>query len=229
MDCYMKVFSLKHIRNWYAKNKDGSYDVSVYFAGMYSSVSSAEKVIREIIAQEGMNHTIGYWLYKHTVDDGYVESDGCSSGKMVCEYDSVRAYLADGTLLCESPFDEAGVKPFKGRDSETLKLKCGDVAFLVGRERAEPVLVEKCPPTKDDYRKEKVTAKKEYEIENLFWDYTDDSYLVYKQDGEHVHPLAWTVFPHFGNVNKRVLRRLQKTKAEYDCIEKCVEKQESEV
>jgi hypothetical protein len=28
MDCYMKVFSLKHIRNWYAKNKDGSYDMA---------------------------------------------------------------------------------------------------------------------------------------------------------------------------------------------------------
>jgi hypothetical protein len=62
LDQDMKVFSLKHIRNWYAKNKDGSYDVSVNFAGMYSSVSSAEKVIREIIAQEEMKHTIGFWF-----------------------------------------------------------------------------------------------------------------------------------------------------------------------
>jgi hypothetical protein len=49
LDQDMKVFSLKHIRNWYAKNKDGSYDVSVYFAGIYSSIASAENVIRERI------------------------------------------------------------------------------------------------------------------------------------------------------------------------------------
>ena len=43
----MKVFSLEQIRNWYAKNKDGSYDVSVYFAGIYSSIASAENVNNE--------------------------------------------------------------------------------------------------------------------------------------------------------------------------------------
>ena len=56
----MKVFSLKHIRNWYAKNKDGSYDVTIYFAGMYSSVANAKKIIREITPEEGMKHTIGF-------------------------------------------------------------------------------------------------------------------------------------------------------------------------
>jgi hypothetical protein len=29
LDQDMKVFSLKHIRNWYAKSKDGPYDVAI--------------------------------------------------------------------------------------------------------------------------------------------------------------------------------------------------------
>ena len=217
LDQDMKVFSLEQIRNWYAKNKDGSYDVSVYFAGMYSSVSSAEKVIREIIAQEGMKHTIGYWLYEHTVDDGYVESDSCSSGKMVCEYDSVRAYLADGTLLCESLLDAACRKTFKGRDPKTLKLKPGDVAFEVSSVSAEPVLIDGLPCTEEDYQACLERAKKEYgNITELGWDYSDDSYTVYNQYGSHDHPLVWKLFPHFGKVDERVRERLQETKKWHD-------------
>lgn len=230
MDQDMKVFSLEQIRNWYAKNKDGSYDVSVYFAGIYSSIASAENVIREIIAQEGMKHTIGFWLYEHTVDGGYVESNRCISSKMLCEYDSVRAYLADGSLLCESLLDAACKKVFKGRDPSTLKLKPGDVAFAVSSDSAEPVLIGGLPCTKEDYQECLERAKKEYgNITELGWDYSDDSYTVYNQHGSHTHPMVWELFPHFGKVSKRVLERLQRTKKWHDDMnEKYLREQNNE-
>ncbi len=213
----MKVFRLVMLEHGYAKRQNGTYDVSEHPMGLYSSLQKAERFIRRIVAKDGVMRTIGYWLYEHTVDGGYVESDRCSFGKMICEYDSVRAYLADGTLLCESLLDAACRKTFKGRDPKTLKLKPGDVAFEVSSVSAEPVLIDGFPCTEEDYQACLERAKKEYgNITELGWDYSDDSYTVYNQYGSHDHPLVWELFPHFGKVDERVRERLQETKKWHD-------------
>jgi len=208
----MKVFRLEQIVCLGQKGHDGSYATSVRFCGVFSSVGNAERTMRSIVAKEGSEGRIGYWLFEHSVDGGFV-----GPFKVLCQYDSVRAYLADGSKLCESLYDEACVRHFKWRDPASLKLKIGDVALWVGRQSADPILIGGCPPDKAFYERVRANAKRRGRMPRCpQWDYSDDCYYAYGYGKAHEHPPVWSVFPHFGKLSKRNLARLMATKKWYD-------------
>jgi len=212
----MKLFALKELTYWGNKKADdGSYRCSELDCGVYSSLKRAKETMYSLIGDKVSSERLGFWIFERVIDEGKV---GPFDG--FCLYDSVRAYYADGRLMCYSPYDEACRREFRGRDPGSVPVKNGELAWWADGGSITPVLVGAGPVTKarwqDMARRAKERGDGYGKGRKTGLDYSDDCYYVYEYDKGHGHPPIWCLFPYFGKISKRNMGRLLKTKKWYD-------------
>ena len=217
----MQVFVLKRVAISSRKNADNSIPASELELGVFDSVKKAEAAIRAYVRHKGYERLFGFFLYEKTLNDGVRERRWLRGVTMdICQFLSVRSYLADGTLLCYSPYDDCCVKEFRGRDPATInsKVREGELAFEWRGEVIVPCIVAAMPPTPEDWERlrNRVIEREGRWHRSCGWDSSDDCYYVYEYDKGHAHPATWSVFPFFGTISKRNLSRLIRTKEWYD-------------
>ena len=81
--------------------------------GIFGSVDKAERFMKLVIDREGEYSDFHcFVIYEKIPDRGFSEKSGT-----VCGFEAVRSYLADGSLYCDSPYDDAAKekKPFRTR------------------------------------------------------------------------------------------------------------------
>lgn len=210
----MKIFTVKELSYWHNKDAEGAYRFSECDRGIYSTLKRAKETMLEL-ARESCKERIGFWIFERIVDQGRV-----GRFDAFCLYESVRAYYSDGRLMCYSPYDEACRREFRGRDSASVPVKDGELAWHVGGGTMSTVLVGAGPVTKEEWQAIAQRAEKRGfpfgRRRKTGLDYSDDCYYVYKYDGGHDHPPIWCLFPYFGKISKRNMGRLLKTKKRYD-------------
>ena len=195
----MQLFELKSISRSGRKLDDGSYKAFERELGIFDSVENAEAFMKAVIANESVFFDFHcFIIYEKTLNRGWSEKF-----MTVCEFESVRSYLPDGTLYCDSPYDDACEKPFRGRPAETVKLKPGDIAWCLWYGRICPCLVAGLPLTDVQYRGQVRKLGHEMGL-----DYSDDSYRVYTCGDGHIHPECWRCMPYYGTISRRNLQRL---------------------
>ena len=199
----MQIYELKSVSRSGNKHADGSRTVFVRELGVFDSVEKAETFMKRIIDMEKEYSEFHcFVIFGKTLNRGLSEKFDA-----VCEFDSVRSYFPDGTLYCDSPCDDAGEKPFRGRPAESIRLNVGDLAWCWQHDRIFPCLVAKLPLT--DLRYRELVRKLGHELR---LDQFDDSYRVYTCDSGHQHPECWRCMPYYGKISQRNLQRLHACK-----------------
>ena len=204
----MQIFELKSITRSSNKRPDGSYKADEEELGVFDSVEKAEAFMRMFIdkvrkeSQRWYSEFHCFLIFEKTLNRGL-----SAKWESVCQFESVRSYLPDGTLYCDSPYDDACEKPFRGRPAETIKLKVGDIAWCWWGGGIHPCLVSDLPMT--DVRYQELVQERG---EELGWDFTDDSYTVYIGGYGHDHPVCWNCMPYYGKISKRCLQRIHASK-----------------
>ncbi len=199
----MQLFELKSISRSSNKHPDGSYKVSERELGIFDTVEKAEAFMRLVIDKEkAFSQFHCFLIIEKTLNRGLTKK-----WDSVCEFEGIRSYLPDGTLFCDSPYDDACEKPFRGRPAETIKLKVGDIAWYWWYGRIYPCLVAVLPWTDVSYQERVKELGHEMGL-----DCSDDSYKVYTCDRGHWHPECWRCMPYYGKISKRTLQRLQACK-----------------
>lgn len=210
----MKLYALEEVTYWGNKDADGAYRCSEYDRGVYSSLELAKQTMFSLIQDKSVNR-LGFWIFERIVDQGRV-----GPFKDFCRYESVRAYYADGRMMCYSPYDESCRREFKGRDPASVPIKKGELAWHAGYGSVGPVLVGAEPTTKEEWAAMVKRIEKRGgsygKGRKTGLDYSDDCYYVYEYDKGHNHPAIWTLFPYTGKISKRNMNRLLKTKKWYD-------------
>ena len=204
----MQLFALKSITKSGNKRPDGSYDVYENELGVFDSVENAEAFMRMFIDRV-REHSKSWYSEHHcfVIFEKTLNRGLSAKWDSVCEFESVRSYLPDGTLYCDSPYDDACEKPFRGRPAETIKLKVGDLAWCWWCGGIHPCLVAALPMTDVDYQECVRNCGRE-----LGWDYSDDCYTVYIGGYGHDHPACWRCMPYYGMISKRTLQRIHAAK-----------------
>ena len=202
----MQLFELKTVTRSSNKRPDGSYKVSAQELGVFDSVEKAEAFMKMFIDKVKRERWCSefhcFVIYEKTLNRGL-----SAKWDSVCEFESVRSYLPDGTLYCDSPYDDACEKPFRGRSAETIKLKVGDLAWRLWDDEIQPCLVAGLPMTDVRYQECVRNCGKE-----LGLDYSDDSYTVYLGGYGHDHPACWLCMPYYGKISQRCLQRIHSAK-----------------
>ena len=200
----MQIFELKSITRSSNKHPDGSYEVFERELGVFDKLEKAEAFMRMFI-DKVKNEKYGHYseyhcfvIYEKTLNRGLSRK-----WESICEFEGIRSYLPDGTLYCDSPYDDACEKPFRGRPAETIQLKIGDIAWFWWYDRISPCLVALLPFTDVYYQKRVKELGHEMGL-----DYSDDCYMVYTCDRGHEHPECWRCMPYYGKISKRTLQRL---------------------
>lgn len=200
----MQIFELKSIKRSSNKHPDGSYEVFERELGVFDALEKAEAFMRMFIDKVKKEKYGGYSEYHCFVIYEKTLNRGLSrKWESICEFEGIRSYLPDGTLYCDSPYDDACEKPFRGRPAETIQLKVGDIAWYWWYDRIYPCIVAVLPPTDVRYRQRIEELGHEMGL-----DYTDDSYKVYTYGNGHEHPECWRCMPYYGKISKRTLQRL---------------------
>ena len=144
----MQLFDLKSISCSGNKSQDGSYKVFKRDPGIFDSVEKAERFMQLIIDRESAYYNFHcFVIFEKTLNGDLGKKWGT-----VCEFQSIRSYLPDGTLYCDSSYDDGCERPFRGRPKETIKLKVGDLAWFWDQDRIRPCLVAVLPITDTYYR-----------------------------------------------------------------------------
>ena len=204
----MQLFELKSITRSSNKHTDGSYETHEQELGVFDSVENAEAFMRMFIdkvkrySERWYSEYHCFVIYEKTLNRGL-----SAKWDSVCEFEGVRSYFPDGTLYCDSPYDDACEKPFRGRSAETIRLKVGDLAWCWWCGGIHPCLVAALPMTDAHYQE----CRQNYGRE-LGLDYTDDSYMVYLGGYGHDHPECWKCMPYYGKISKRSLQRIHSAK-----------------
>ena len=198
----MQLFELKSISRTGNKRPDGSYPVFERELGIFDSVENAETFMKKIIAKEGEFFEFHcFIIFEKTLNKGL-----SGNFESVSEFESVRSYLPDGTLYCDSPYDDAGEKPFRGRPAESIGLNVGNIAWYWWYGDIYPCLIGGLPFSDTRYRELVRERGREIGL-----DASDDSYMVYTGHG-HEHPECWRCLPYYGKISRRNLQRLYKDK-----------------
>ena len=158
--------------------------------GCFDSVSMAESIMQSLIrvrekfnAQyEDNDRYVGFLLTELYLNDALYGEDGQYSS-----FESIRSYLPNGELNYFSDTDERCIKKYAGSDFPDKHVKAGDYAFLLTYDKMRPILIEKVPFTKQEWR--------ENFEKNVYGDFFDDSGLAYTTVPGHIHPLWSHVFP----------------------------------
>ena len=195
----MQIFALKSLSRSGNKLPDGSYRTFERELGLFDSVGKAEEFMRVIIAKESRFSAFHcFFIFEKTLNRELSEKFEC-----VCEFESVRTYFPDGTLCCDSPYDGACDKPFRGRPAATVTLKPGELAWYWQWDRISPCLIAIPPMTDERYRQYVQELGHE-----LGLDGSDDSYMVWTVGDGHQHPECWRGLPYYGTISRRNLQRL---------------------
>lgn len=195
----MRLFDLKSISRSSNKRQDGSYEIFRRDLGIFDSVKNAEDFMRLIIERgRAYSKFHCFILFEKILNGGWTKK-----WESVCEYQGVRSYFPDGTLYCDSPYDDGCEKPFRGRPEESIKLKIGDLAWVLFGDNIYPCLVAERPFTDFQYLQKVRKCGHEMGL-----DYSDDSYRVYTCSMGHQHPECWRCMPYYGKISKRNLQRL---------------------
>lgn len=200
----MEIFQLKSLEITGRKNCNGSYKVWEDDLGLFDSKEKAEKAVRDAVRERRWSRFFAFFIYERQVNRPCLNGDG---------YRAVTSYLADGTCFCYSPYDAACEKPFKGRPTESIKLKIGDIAWCWRWDYIEPCLVGSLPYTEEEYAaycKERGHSADDPSYHPF--DYSDDCYLVYTGNNDHEHPPCWQVFPFSDSLTERNKERLLASK-----------------
>ena len=141
---------------------------------------------------------------------------------------SVRTYTADGVLNDECLLDDMCERHFKGRTTEQIRFKPGDIVEVIDEWHAELCVVGHAQPTTEDYARYRQRCWEdcgkdctktsccdksiEYKEEKCIyhWDYSDDSYLMFSlgEDDTHFHPESPEVFRPTKSVSKALREKL---------------------
>lgn len=213
----MQIFELKSIKKSSNKLSDGSYNVYERELGVFDSVENAEAFMRMFIDKvKSYSASLYSEFHCFVIIEKTLNRGLSAKWNSVCEFESVRSYLPDGTLYCDSPYDDACEKPFRGRSPETIRLKVGDLAWCWWCGGIHPCLVAALPLTDKYYQECAQNYGKE-----LGWDYSDDCYMVYIGGFGHTHPESWRCMPYYGKISKRCLQRIYsaKRREEAECEE----------
>ena len=178
------------------KQKDGSILTDEFELGIFTSVECAETMIKSYVSGCSHDVLLVFILYERSVDQV------CEPGGHFRLYESIRSYLPNGDLNCESDLDSECEKLFKVQNPETLKLKNGDYAYAYEYGKAIPILVGAIPVDQSWYERRK---KKDSSFQGGDW--SDDAYFALSVNGRF-HPSAPMVFPEFCPINKSVKRKL---------------------
>lgn len=194
----MQLFELRSIDRTSSKHPDGAYEVFERELGIFDSVENAEIFMKKVIAKEQKYFEFHcFVIFEKTLNKGLA-----GDFESVSEFESVRTYFPDGTLYCDSPCDDAGKKPFRGRPAGSIRLKVGDIAWYWWYGNIYPCLVAGLPLS--DVRYRELVRELGHE---MGLDYSDDSYTVYTGYG-HEHPECWRCMPYYGKISRRNLQRL---------------------
>ena len=204
----MQIFELKSIKRSSNKHPDGSYEVFERELGVFDDLGKAETFMRMFIDKEKNDKYSCYSEYHcFVIYEKTLNPELSKTGENICEFEGIRSYLPDGTLYCDSPYDDACKKPFRGRPAETIKLKVGDIAWFLRFGHIYPCLVALLPFTDVYYQKRVKELGHEMGL-----DYVDDCYMVYTRDMGHEHPECWRCMPYYGKISKRCLQRIHASK-----------------
>ena len=118
----MQVFELKSVTRPRKKLPDGSYETHECELGVFDSVENAEAFMKMYIdkvkRERWYSETHCFVIYEKTLNRGL-----SAKWNSVCEFESIRSYLPDGTLYCDSPYDDACEKPFN--PANCSRAQCG--------------------------------------------------------------------------------------------------------
>lgn len=196
----------------YEKDEDENVKCWRERIGIFSSVKLAERAMHQFIdAHEHMyvewkmwERHFGFMLEEVRLDDEIDEFDNFG------DFESVRSYLADGTLNCFSDYDSRCKKKFTGRDEPQRFVKSGEYAWLYQGDHLTPILIDKLSITKDEWTK--------HFKPGVAGDFTDDSGVSFTSE-YHIHPFAVNVFPFsalkFAKLTKKLKTKMNKAKKEY--------------
>ena len=99
---------------------------------------------------------------------------------------------------------------YRGRKTEDIRFKVGDIVEVVDGDFAELAIVGGLPLTAERYHY--LEEDKEEEHPSRFIDESDDCYLVYPLSGEegtHYHPVCYKVFKPTRPLSKGMAERLK--------------------
>lgn len=171
---------------------DDEFNIKVYRAriGCFDSVKQAESTMRSLInAREKFNiqyedsgKYVGFLLTELYLNEALYDNDSRYSS-----FESTRSYLPDGELNYFSDTDERCIKEYAGSDFPDKHVKSGEYAFILSYDKMRPILIEKVPFTKQEW--------KENFAKNVYGDFFDDAGLAYTTTQGHIHPLWSHVFP----------------------------------
>ena len=199
----MELFELQAVSIESRRLVTGGYRVWERSLGIYDSPEKAERVMLKVIRYEQTwQRFFGFFVFEKTLNFGL---RGPWEGES--EFQSVRAYLPDGTFYCDSPYDDTCRKPFRGRPAEKIPLKVGDLAWCWWYGEIQPCLVAALPMTDVCYQECVRNCGEE-----LGLDYVDDSYTVYIGGFGHTHPECWRCMPYYGKISKRCLQSIHSAK-----------------
>ena len=215
------VFELKSVSISDSLLRDGSYRTFTQWQGVFSSRRKAEAYMQILIEKrkKGVDEKKGdymddsffaFFVYMKRLDEGLQPPN-----HEVSEFQEVWSYYGDGSFYCHGSCDAACRKHFRGRSAQTILLRVGDPAWYWTFDRITPCMVSILPLTDVKYRR--WVKKLGHEVG---LDYTDDSYTVILYDNNHAHPNTWELFPFFGPISPRNLKRLMASRQEFDSRDK---------
>ena len=200
----MQLFQLKAVIIAGQKNCNGGYRVWEDDLGLFDAREKAEEGMRIVVKERQWDKFFAFFVYERGVNPALNEEG----------FQSVASYYPDGTLYCDSPYDEACKKVFRGRAADTIKLKVGDLGWCWDGKTLEPCLVFAIPFTKEKFAA--YCRKNGRDPDTISFDYSDDCYGVYTYNHNHWHPATWRVFPYNETITQRNMARLLETKKWWD-------------
>lgn len=190
-----------------------------------------QKRLKELA--EGEEYCKDEKRYGHTIVLAYSITE--HQLDMDCHWEniqSVRTYSADGKPNDENLLDHQCERHFKGRTTDQIRFRPGDIVEVISGWSAELCVVWHAQPTTEDYacyrqrcweeclmdcqkncRDKSIEIKEENCI--FHWDYSDDCYVAYSlgEGDTHFHPESPKVFRPTKPVPKALREKL---KAKYE-------------
>lgn len=189
----MNIFSLTGIEQLYEDEANVDFvskrRITRHQVGFYTTLEAAEAAMRDwlkLVRHWGWS-IFGCEITEHALDEK-VDLEKRDYGNI----QSMRTYLDTGELNASVDCDTAGVKWFCGR-TEPAKIAPGLLAWCLGRDSVELVLVVAKPPTREEWTK-KPTGARRFWVASDRGDFSDDAYTVVNKEGAF-RPLTHTIFP----------------------------------
>lgn len=186
----MNIFSVTGIEQLYEDEANVDFVSKLrilrHQIGFYTTLDAAEAAMHDwlrLVRRFWGWNVFGCEITEHALDEK-VDLKKMDYGNI----QSMRTYQDDGKPNASVECDTLGIKRFCGRTTPG-SVKPGRLAWCLGQDAIEIVLVVTAPPTRAEWAKtSKGICRKDT------GDYSDDAYTVVNREG-HFHPLTHTIFP----------------------------------